>query len=85
MSRAEFDFIMLWRDRKNCLHTAMELMIIIIERVHEISNNDVLYLDIHFTFLYLNCFLHAVIYFVHCALSIILLIYICACCDTRCF
>ena len=39
---------------------------------------------IHFTFLYLNCFLHAV-YFVHCALSLIILSYICACCDTRCF
>ena len=38
-----------------------------------------------FTFLYLNCFLHAVIYFVHCALSLIILFYICACCDTRYF
>ena len=36
-----------------------------------------------FTFLYLNCFLHAVIYFVHCALSLIILFYICARCDTR--
>ena len=26
--------------------------------------------------------LHAVIYFVHCALSLIILFYICACCDT---
>ena len=30
-----------------------------------------------FTFLYLNFFLHAVIYFVHCALSLIILFYIC--------
>ena len=36
-------------------------------------------------FLYLNCFLHAVIYLVHCALSLIILFYICACCDARCF
>ena len=39
----------------------------------------------NFTFLYLNCFLHAVIYFVHCALSLIILFYICACCDTPYF
>ena len=38
-----------------------------------------------FTFLYINCYLHAVIYFVHCALSLIILFYICACCDTRYF
>ena len=31
-----------------------------------------------FTFLYLNCFLHAVIYFVHCALSLIIFfLYMC--------
>ena len=29
--------------------------------------------------------LHSVIYFVHCALSLIILFYICACCDTLCF
>ena len=29
--------------------------------------------------------MHAVIYFVHCVLSLIILFYICACCDTRCF
>ena len=46
---------------------------------------DVLYWYIHFTYLYLDCFLHAVIYFVHCASSLIILFYICACCDTRCF
>ena len=46
---------------------------------------NVLYWYIHFTFLYHKCFLHAVIYFVHCSLSLILLFYICACCDTRCF
>ena len=33
-----------------------------------------------YTFYLLN--LHAVIYFVHCALSLIILFYICACCDT---
>ena len=29
-------------------------------------------------------FLHAAIYFAHCALSLIILFYICACCDTLC-
>ena len=38
---------------------------------------DVLYLYIHFTSLYLSCFLHAVIYFVHCTLSLIVLSYMC--------
>ena len=39
-----------------------------------------------FTFLYLNYFLLAVIYFVHCTLSlIIILFYICACCDNPYF
>ena len=38
-----------------------------------------------FTYLYLNCFLHAVIYYVHCALSLVILFYIGACCDTHYF
>ena len=38
-----------------------------------------------FTFLYLNYFLLAVIHFVHCTLSLIILFYICACCDTPYF
>ena len=33
----------------------------------------------------LPSYILAVIYFVHCALSLIILFYICACCDTRCF
>ena len=59
--------------------------IVLVSSGFDDSSIPLLMFSTSFTFLYLNCFLHAVIYFVHCALSLIILFYICTCSDTRYF
>ena len=50
--------------------------IVLVSSGFDDSSIPLLMFSTSFTFLYLNCFLHAVIYFVHCALSLIILLYI---------